>query len=185
MVRNGTADVPVRHPIGDRLPAIYLEDGFTLRFTTALDEVLAPVIAVLDGFADYLDPNLAPEDFLDWLTRWVALDVDEYWTAEQRRQLVGNAVELHRWRGTVRGLAAQVRLLTGGEVEVTDSGACVATNRPGQPLPGTDPARVLVRVRVPDPASVDQTGLTATIREAVPVHVMVNLEVLAMEGIVR
>ena len=63
-MRNGTT-VPVRHPIGDRLPAIYLDDGFTLRFTSALDEVLAPVIAVLDGFADYLDPSLAPADFLD------------------------------------------------------------------------------------------------------------------------
>ena len=182
-MRNGTADVPVRHPIGDRLPAIYFEDGFTLRFTTALDEVLAPVIAVLDGFADYLDPNLAPEDFLDWLTHWVALDVDEHWTPEQRRQLVGNAVELHRWRGTARGVAAHVRLLTGGQVEVTDSGACVATNRPGRPLPGTDPARVLVRVRVPDPTTIDQPGLVATVREIVPVHVSVAVEVLATEGI--
>jgi phage tail-like protein len=183
MVRNGTAEVPVRHPIGDRLPAIYLDDGFTLRFTSALDEVLAPVIAVLDGFADYLDPSLAPEDFLDWLTRWVALEVDEHWTPEQRRELVRNAVELHRWRGTSRGLAAQVRLLTGGEVEVVDSGACEASNLPGRGLPGSDPARVQVRVRVPDPATVDQRGLTAAVAEIVPVHVAVTVEVLGEKGV--
>jgi phage tail-like protein len=181
-VRNGTVDVPVRHPIGDRLPAIYLEDGFTRRFTAALDEVLAPVIAVLDSFADYLDPTLTPEDFLDWLTHWVALDVDEHWTAEQRRRLVGSAVELHRWRGTRKGLAAQVRLLTGGEVEVVDSGGCVASNHPMQPLPGSDPARVLVRVRVPEPDAVDRRRLTAAILEIVPVHVAVTVEVLAEQG---
>jgi phage tail-like protein len=179
MVRNGTAEVPVRHPIGDRLPAIYLDDGFTLRFTSALDEVLAPVIAVLDGFADYLDPALAPEDFLEWLTGWVALEVDERWTAEQRRRLVSSAVDVHRWRGTARGLAAQVRLLTGGEVEVVDSGGCVAANRPAQPLPGRPAAHVLVRVRVPDPAAIDRPSLTAAVEEIVPAHVAVTVEVEA------
>jgi phage tail-like protein len=178
-VRNGTVDVPVRHPIGDQLPAIYAEDGFTRRFTAALDGVLAPVITVLDSFADYLDPNLAPEDFLDWLTNWVALDIDEHWAAEQRRLLVGRAVEQQRWRGTRKGLAEQVRLLTGGEVEVVDSGGCVASNRPMGPLPGSDPARVLVRVRVPDPSAVDQHRLTAAILETVPVHVAVTVEVLS------
>jgi phage tail-like protein len=181
-VRNGLVNVPVRHPIGERLPGIYAEDGFTLRFTSALDEVLAPVITVLDGFAHYFDPSLAPEGFLDWLTHWVALDVDEHWTAEQRRQLVGNAVELHRWRGTRRGLAAQIRLLTGGEVEIIDSGGCVASNRPNHPLPGTDRAHVLVRVRVPDPAAIDRRRLTSAVLEIVPVHVAVTLEVLAGEG---
>src|SRR5262245_6636884 len=142
--------LPIRHPIGERLPAIYAEDTFVQRFTAGLDEVLAPVITVLDSFADYLDPNLAPEDFLDWLTYWVALDVDERWTAWQRRELVRHAVGLHRWRGTVQGLAEHVRLLTGGEVEIVDTGGCVASERPAAPLPGSDPARVLVRVRVPD-----------------------------------
>ncbi|HEV2783969.1 MAG TPA: phage tail protein [Actinophytocola sp.] len=182
-MRNGAVDPPVRHPIGDRLPGIYLENGFTLRLVSALDEVLAPVIAVLDGFADYLDPSLAPKDFLDWLTHWVALDVDERWSQQQRRDLVGHAVELHRWRGTTRGLAAHVRLLTGGEVEIVDSGGCVAANRPGQPLPGTDPARVLVRVRVADPAAIDRRWLTAAIADAVPVHVAVTVEVATPEGV--
>jgi phage tail-like protein len=176
-VRTATT-VPVRHPIGDRLPAIYLDDGFTLRFTSALDEVLAPVIAVLDGFADYLDPNLAPADFLDWLTSWVALDVDEGWTPAQRRELVKHAVSLHRWRGTRWGIATQVRLLSGGEVEVEDSGGCVSSPRPNGPLPGSDPARVLVRVRVADPSTVDQAALRTAVAEAVPAHVAVTVEVL-------
>jgi phage tail-like protein len=174
--------VPVRHPIGDQLPAMYLEDLFTQRFTAALDEVLAPVITVLDGFADYLDPMLAPDDFVEWLTRWVALDLDEGWTLWQRRELVGQAVELHRWRGTRRGLATHVRLLTGGEVVVVDSGGCVSSDEPGGPLPGDEPARALVHVRVPDPGAVDQRALTAAVLEIVPAHVLVTVEVVAETG---
>ncbi|QFZ22273.1 phage tail protein [Saccharothrix syringae] len=165
------------HPLADRLPAVYLEDLFTQRFLAALDEVLEPVFTVLDGFAGYLDPRLAPEDFLDWLAHWVALDVGEGWSVLQRRVLVARAVELHRWRGTRRGLAEHVSLLTGGQVEVRDSGGVTSTDRPGLPVV-ENPARVHVRVRVARPQEVDRTRLHAAIASAVPAHVAVELEVV-------
>jgi phage tail-like protein len=174
--------LPTPHPIAERLPAVYLDDEFTQRFTGALDEVLAPVFATLDGLPGYLDPWLAPVDFLDWLAGWVALDIDESWTLAQRRELVANAVELHRWRGTRRGLAAHVRLLTGGRVEVTDSGGCVSSTRPGGPLPGDGPPRAMVRVWAADPETIDQQRLRAAIATTVPAHVVVTLEVLADNG---
>ncbi|GAA1304704.1 phage tail protein [Saccharothrix xinjiangensis] len=165
------------HPLADRLPAVYLEDLFTQRFLAALDEVLEPVFTVLDGFAAYLDPGLSPEDFLDWLAHWVALDVGEGWSAPHRRLLVARAVELHRWRGTRRGLAEHVALLTGGHVEVSDSGGVTSTDRPGLPVV-EDPPRVGVRVRVARPDEVDRTRLGAAIASAVPAHVEVDLEVV-------
>lgn len=177
-MRAGVADLPTPHPIGERLPAVYLEDDFTQRFTAALDTVLAPVFATLDCFAGYLDPRLAPPDFVDWLAGWVALGLDESWSQQQRRELVANAVELHRWRGTSRGLADHVRLLTGGEVEVADSGGCSSSDRPGGPLPGSGPPRVLVRVWVPDPDAVDRVRLDTAVAEAVPAHVRATVEVL-------
>ncbi|GAA0261859.1 phage tail protein [Saccharothrix mutabilis subsp. mutabilis] len=176
-MRTGGPTLPTPHPLADRLPAVYLEDEFTQRFLAALDEVLAPVFTALDGFAGYLDPKVAPEDFLDWLAHWVALDVGEGWSVLQRRALVANAVQLHRWRGTRRGLIAHVRLLTGGQVEVVDSGGCTSSDRPGAPLPDTGPARVVVRVRVADPGAVDRVRLSAAIAAAVPAHVVVELEV--------
>lgn len=165
------------HPLAERLPAVYLEDGFTQRFLAALDEVLAPVFTALDGFAGYLDPRLAPEDFLEWLAHWVALDVGEGWPVAQRRELVARAVELHRWRGTRRGLAAHVALLTGGHVEVRDSGGCTSTDRPGLEVAESPPSvHVLVRVARPD--DVDRPRLAAAIAGAVPAHVAVELEVV-------
>lgn len=182
-MRTGIRGLPTPHPIADRLPAVYLDDRFTPRFTAALDEVLAPVFAILDGLPGYLDPRLAPPDFLDWLAGWVALEIDESWTPRQRRELVANAVELHRWRGTRRGLAAHVRLLTGGEVEIADSGGCSSSGRPGGPLPGDSPARAVVRVRVPDPESVDRQRLRATVAASVPAHVAITVDVLPLNGL--
>ena len=181
-MRTGIHGLPTPHPIADHLPAVYLDDDFTQRFTVALDEVLAPVFATLDGLPGYLDPRLSPPDFLDWLAGWVALEVDESWTQRQRRELVANAVELHRWRGTRRGLAAHVALLTGGAVEITDSGGCVSAGRPEGPLPGDGPARVLVRVRVADPENVDRQRLQAAVVASVPAHVAVTVEVLPESG---
>ena len=56
------------HPLGGTLPPIYLEDSLTQRITAGLDEVLAPVLNVLDNLDAYLDPALAPSDFYEWLT---------------------------------------------------------------------------------------------------------------------
>lgn len=181
-MRTSVAGLPTPHPIGDRLPAIYLDDDFTQRFTAAFDDVLAPVFLTLDCFASYLDPELAPEDFLDWLANWVALELDESWTIEQRQDLISHAVELHRSRGTRRGLAAHVRLLTGGEVEITDSGGCASSDTPNGPLPGSSPAQVVVRVRVPDPDAVDQRRLRAAVIDAVPAHLKVTVDVLPAGG---
>ncbi|WP_433262974.1 phage tail protein [Actinosynnema sp. CS-041913] len=176
-MRTGGPTLPTPHPLADRLPGVYVEDRFTQNFLAALDEVLAPVFTALDGFAGYLDPRVAPEDFLDWLAHWVALEVGEGWSTQHRRLLVATAVRLHRWRGTRRGLMEHVSLLTGGRVEVFDSGGCTSTDRAGLPLPDTGPARVTVRVRVADPSTVDRVRLAAAIADAVPAHVVVELEV--------
>jgi phage tail-like protein len=178
-MRTGIATLPTPHPIRERLPGVYLDDDFTTRLTEALDAVLAPVMVTLDCFADYLDPRLAPEDFVEWLAGWVAFAVDESWSVQQRRELVANAVELHRWRGTKRGLAAHVRLLTGGEVDITDSGLCAWSDRAGGPVPGDGPPRVAVQLRVADPNMIDQRRLYASIVELVPAHVRVSVHVAA------
>lgn len=177
-MRTEIAALPTPHPIAERLPAVYLEDDFTTRLTGAFDAVLAPVLLALDCFADYLDPRLAPVDFVEWLAGWVAFALDESWSEAQRRELVAYAVDLHRWRGTKRGLATHVRLLTGGDVDVTDSGICAWSDRAGGPVPGTGPPRVVVRVAVADPGTVDQRRLRAAVAELVPAHLRVNVEVV-------
>jgi len=178
MMRAALEGLPVAHPIGEQLPAVYADDDLAQRLTSALDDVLAPVFATLECLPDYFDPILAPPDFVEWLSRWVAFSLDEGWTLAQRRALVANAVELHRLRGTARGLEQQVRLLTLGDVEIVDTGSCTVSNQPRWTVPNPEP-RVEVRVTVLDPATIHEPRLLAAIVEAAPAHVAVSLTAIA------
>jgi phage tail-like protein len=166
------------HPLGFALPAVYHEDPLVQRFLSAFDEVMAPIFCTLDNVESYFDPQLTPPDFLNWLAHWVGLSLDEHWPLERRRSYVADAVTLYRLRGTVRGLAAQVQLHTGAEPEIEESGAIAWSSTPGGPMPGAAAPHVLVRVRVPDPATVNVDRLVAMIRAAIPADVVHELEVL-------
>jgi phage tail-like protein len=167
------------HPLGAALPALYQEDELTQRMLGALDSVLAPVLATLDNLDCYLDPALAPDDFVDWLAEWVGALVDETWPAERRRAMVARMVTLYRRRGTVGGLREHLELATGGEVEVTDNGAVSWSPGPESPLPGTPEMFLRVRIRVDDPSSTDRAELERLLVAARPAHVPYELEVVA------
>ena len=167
---------------GAALPALYQDDAFAQRLTDALDEVLAPVFASLDGLASYLDPALAPDDFLEWLAGWVGVTLDETWPIERRRQLVADAARLYRSRGTVAGLAAQVAIYTGGEVEVEDNGSSAWSSTAGGKVPGTSAPSLRVRVTVDDPATVSLARLEAVVATAKPAHVPHTITVVGRGG---
>jgi phage tail-like protein len=170
------------YPIASLLPAVYQEeDPFIGRFTAGLDDVLATVIATLDCLDAYVDPMLAPEDFLAWIAGWVGVTVNENAPVDLHRATVARAAELHRLRGTVRGLRAALELLTGGEVDIADSGGSAWSGRPNAAAPG-DPLPWL-RVRVRMPADTDwspdalHTAVEAAVVAAKPAHVQHTVEV--------
>ncbi|MCW2594891.1 MAG: repeat domain protein, partial [Jatrophihabitans sp.] len=140
-------------PLGPMLPAVYQEDEFTMRFVGGLDDVLAPILTTLDCLIDYFDPALTPTDFLDWLATWVGIELDESWAIERRRAAVATAVEMYRMRGTISGLRANLEVLSGGTVEITDSGGVAWSSRPMGELPGQDSPRLAVRVAIPEEPS--------------------------------
>jgi len=160
------------------LPALLQGDDFTTRLCDGLDAVLAPVLATLDNLDAYFDPTFAPADFVDWLAGWVGIAVDENWPLERRRSMVEHAAELYRWRGTVKGLGELVALHVGVEPEIEESGGTAWSPVPGGPLPGTNVAGLVVRVRVADPASVNLARLGALVAAAKPAHVPHRLEVV-------
>jgi phage tail-like protein len=165
------------YPIGTLLPAVYQEDPFAMRFTAAFDDVLAPVIATLDCLDAYIDPLLTPRDFLDWLASWVGYVIDENCPLARQRAVVADTAELYRRRGTLAGLRAQVELITGGQVEVVDSGGVKASTTPGDELPGEDVPRVAIRVLV-DEDTINSAAVEAAISTCKPAHVLHRLEVV-------
>ncbi|MET8578521.1 phage tail protein [Streptomyces sp. NPDC005012] len=179
MSRAAVPGLPSRYPIGAQLPALYADDDFAQRFTAGLDTVLAPVFATLDNLAAYLDPRVAPDDFLAWLASWVGVVDDPRRPTELRREAVSRAVELHRWRGTARGLVEGLRLALGVDAEVTGDGGAVWSATPGAALPAPDPAGPLVRVRPGrDGAPVDPDRVHAVVRAMCPVHTACRVEIL-------
>jgi phage tail-like protein len=170
------------YPLASLLPAVYQEeDPFIGRFTAGLDDVLATVIATLDCLDAYVDPMVAPEDFLAWIAGWVGVTVNENAPVELHRASVAQAAELHRLRGTLAGLRTSLELLTGGEVEVADSGGTTVSNRPGATAPGNPSPWLRVRVTVPTETAWSADALLAAVESAVqaakPAHVQHIVEV--------
>jgi phage tail-like protein len=168
-------------PIVERLPAVYQEEEFVGRFVSAFDAGLAPVLATLDALHAYVDPWLAPVDFLDWLAGWVAVVLDDGWSVDQRREFVASAVRLHAVRGTVSGVADAVRLAAGPSarrIEILDSGGASWSAAPGSALPGEAVARLTVRVHAADPDGLDRRRIEAAVESAKPAHVPHTVEVV-------
>jgi phage tail-like protein len=176
-MRGSLPGLPTPYPIGSMLPAVYQEDPFAMGFTAGLDDVLSAAIATIDCIDSYVDPMITPPDFLDWLGGWVGALMDENVPETRLRALVAGSVDLHRRRGTVGGLRAHLELLTGGRVDVVDSGGTAWATTPGAQLPGAASPRLAVRVSRADPAVT--TGLVeAAVQQSKPAHVRHRVEVM-------
>jgi phage tail-like protein len=92
------------------LPAIYQESDFGMRFIGALEELLDPIVAVLDALPAHFDPDHAPRDILNLLSAWLGADIDESQDLKYQREMVRRAADLGRKRGTVSGLELALKL---------------------------------------------------------------------------
>jgi phage tail-like protein len=104
----------------DFLPASYRDDPLMGRFLLIFESILNPIENTVDNMALYFDPKLTPESLLPWLASWVDLVLNPSWPLERRRELVQNAAELYRWRGTRHGLSEYLRIYTGAPPEILE-----------------------------------------------------------------
>jgi phage tail-like protein len=166
------------YPIGTLMPSVYQEDPATMRWTAGFDDVLAPVISTLDCVGAYVDPLLAPADFVLWLADWFGTVLDENWPLRRQRAAVARSVALYRQSGTLAGLRALVEVVTEGEVEVTDSGGVIWSQQPNTPPPGHDEPSVHVRVTAAAAAPIDLKAIDELVAAAKPAHVAHHVEVI-------
>ena len=184
MTRLGVSGIPTPVPIGSLLPSIYQQlDPNISRVTEGLDEVLATVWMTLDCFDSYVDPTLAPRDFVEMMAGWVGLTLDANWRDDQSRRLVAEAVELYRWRGTRRGLSELVEAYTGVEPSIDESGGVAWSAEPGGATPPGSPLpAVQVAVELPAGSTEDLARLTRLIAESVPAHVSLSVEIVRADA---
>lgn len=176
--RGTVAGVTSPAPLMTLLPGIYRDDDLSNRFTEGLDEVLAPVIVQLDCLQAYVDPRLAPVDFLAWLGAWVGVEVDPAWPERRRRELVGEAGRLWRRRGTVGGLRELLRLSLDVEVEILDGGGVSWSQTADSPPPRRRRwPDVVVRLTEEAAERVDLADVEAVVASCMPAHLPFRVEV--------
>lgn len=179
-MRGALPGVPSPVPLAERLPGVLQEDDFMRRLVAAFDDGFAPVLVTLDGLAGYVDPWLAPPDFLGWLAGWVGVELDDAWSLEQSRSAVAGAARVHRRRGTAAGIAEALRLSFSAEVEVTDSGSCTWSRTPAAEVPHAGPPSVHVRIEHPDPDALDLRRVHAVLEAVKPAHVAHEVEIVRL-----
>jgi phage tail-like protein len=160
------------------LPAVYRENDFAMRFIGALETVLDPIVATLDGLPAYVNPRLAPPDMLEVLAAWLGIELDESMDDHTRRELVVHSAEATRWRGTRKGLEIALRLTFPDlPLRIEDEGGVVFTrDAASEPAPASN--RFIVYCDTPIPAK-RQAVIARVIEEQKPLHVAYRLRVKA------
>ena len=103
------------------LPEIYQEDAasaaFLERFLSIFESIFTDIEADIGAAIRYLDPDGVPSEYVGWLERWLALETDETWSTDARRELLRGAPELFKYRGTRRGVLATLDIFLEDRLE--------------------------------------------------------------------
>ena len=178
MSRGGVEGLKTPVPLGTLLPAIYQEhDPNMMVLTEIIDEMIAPIWLVLDNMGVYLEPQLAPTDFVSMIASWVGVSLDPNWTWDQRRAAVAGAVETFQWEGTKRAVVAEVEAYCGVTPFVSDSGGVSWSATSGGAAPGSPEPAARVQIDLPADRSIDLPRLQRLIERRIPAHIPLTLDV--------
>ena len=167
------------HSVAAQLPGVYQGELVVEEFCAALDDVLAPVPLTLDSLPAYFDPQTTPRDMLAWLAGWVGIALDPAPSIAEQRTFVSAAAQMLRWRGTAKGLREAIRLETGLEAQIQETGGTEWSSTPGATLPGQPGNRVIVRITAAEPDSVDAGLVEEIVAAGIPAHVGHRIEIVA------
>jgi phage tail-like protein len=159
------------------LPSLYQDGDFGMRFVGALEELLDPIVAILDGLPAHFDPNFAPPDILNLLAAWLGVDLDETQDIRHQREMVRRAAELGRRRGTVSGMELALKLhFPEIPLRIEDNGGVIWHSKPAKAA--SSPASFVVYCDIPVGENV-QAAIARCIEQYKPVHTTYRLRVKA------
>jgi phage tail-like protein len=96
-------------------PADFLE-----RFLDNFEGILTPLEDRIASSYLLTDASATPDEALEWLASWVGLTFDPAYPPDRRRALLQATPDLHRARGTLRGLSLALETATDGGVSGGD-----------------------------------------------------------------
>jgi phage tail-like protein len=107
------------------LPAVYQHDevsrDFLERFLSMFETIFSGLEATLERIPEVFDPELTPNEFLEWLALWLDLGIEEEWPDSVKRRLVQNAARLYQHKGTPGGLADMIEVVAGTRPIIRES----------------------------------------------------------------
>lgn len=103
------------------LPAIYRDDPFLGRYLWAFEQVLLDLEQTIGTLATLFDPATTRDDFLPWLSSWVAFTLRSDLDPSQQRAFLARIVPLYRRRGTKQNLQDLLSIFTHGVPTITES----------------------------------------------------------------
>lgn len=154
-----------------QLPVGMTEDDFFVRFVSIFQEVSSTVLEQVDALPHLFDTAVAPDTQVRAIGSWVGLDwVDPTLPdAAQRRLVRGYSAGLP-WRGTARGLSRLLKLITGSEPEIEDSGGVFLEDEAPEAWPH-------VSIRLPSAGRATVNDLIRIIRAELPATVTFDLDI--------
>ena len=175
--RAAMAGVTSPFPLREQVPAMLMDDPFAAGLLDGLDEVIAPVISVLDCFDAYLDPHTAPEDMVRYLGSWLLATLDDPWDEHALRRDVADAYRRASTAGTTAGLYQRLVPHLVRSISIRDTGTTTASDSPSDPADWADAPPPVVRIVVMPHADrpVDMAQIERILRDALPAYVGLDL----------
>lgn len=157
--------------LAEQLPACLAEDPFLRQFLGIFDELTETVEMQVAGLEHVVDVTVAPDHIVRWLGGWLGItDIDPSIPVARQRAWVKEMGRLMWWRGTRVGLEGILKLATGEQVEVIDSGGVYRSGQaPGNPRH--------VEIRVGSVGWTTEEHLLALLRQELPAEVTFDLRV--------
>ncbi len=103
------------------LPAIYREDPLLGRYLLAFEQVLLGLERTIDEIGTLFDPLTTREEFLPWLSSWMAFTLRADLDVQQQRAFLARVIPLYRRRGTRQNLQELLSIFTRGIPTVTET----------------------------------------------------------------
>ena len=160
-------------PMINYTSAMLIEDPVAQMICSSLDEVLAPIISVLDCYDSYLDTEIAPIDFVLYMCTWILVQMPVGWEDKTVRRTLSHAIQFYARRGTAGGLKTAAAEIFGLDVSLTESGSVTVSQDhtdpatwPTAPLPAVN-----LTVRSLSGAPVDMSIFEVLLNAGVPANV--------------
>ncbi len=151
-----------------QLPMGMLDDDFFVRFVSIFQQVATSLLEDADNIANTVDVTVAPPALVRYLGSWLGVTaIDPSLSEEIQRRVVRQAGRSLSWRGTHRGLAGLLAVLTGAPAEITDSGGVIPEPAGAAP---TGYPRVLT-IRVASSGWLSEADFAALVADEIPANV--------------